>query len=188
MTTDAKAAAAYLDRALSGLVCDPAARAPIVEQLAAGMVADGLLKSTTPRERGPEMIPLHQGAMTQWIVSVASECDDEDPWSGWINVHADARAKTVEVCEWELTPEEATNLAHALLQAAEHARHYFVYAASIVSDQQMSVPFDIGFDAPVEQSRAVHGWLGKALGRLYRERARADARSKVVPISTGEGE
>jgi hypothetical protein len=69
----------------------------------------------------PEMIPLHEGWLTRWLVSVESERDPDNPWKGWAEVEADAVSHIVEIDGMEMSPAETRNYARALDQAADHA-------------------------------------------------------------------
>jgi hypothetical protein len=82
----------------------------------------------TEQQKPPaEVIPIWQdGLCARWMVSVESDRDPtgEDYWSGWFDVDGDARSGLVEIAAAELTPQEARNLARALLAAADHAESY----------------------------------------------------------------
>jgi hypothetical protein len=81
----------------------------------------------TEPQLSPAVIPISCDQLcAKWLVSVESDRDPtgEDYWSGWFDVDGDARSGLVEIAATELTPEEARNLARALMAAADHAESY----------------------------------------------------------------
>ena len=110
-----------------------------------------------------EMIPLHQGWNTDWLVSVESAMDPEDHHAGWMTVNANARKGIVDFGE-ELTPTEARNLAMALIEAARHAESYGHTVTNVLTDEQMYSDPEMDA-APLETRQAINGWINRAVRR-----------------------
>ncbi len=72
-----------------------------------------------------EVIPIWQEySYARWLVAVASEHDEQNPWSGWLDIDADARTGLVEACGVEFTADEARVAARALMAAADHVEMF----------------------------------------------------------------
>lgn len=125
----------------------------------------------------PALIPLHQGWLTSWLVSVESEMDPEDYHAGWKHVHADARGRTVELDAEVYSPAEARNLAMALLQAADHAESY-AYTVMGVLDGERPNGYPAWPGATTEQTRAVHKWIEHAHDRAAAHTRRGQANAE----------
>ncbi|MBP2331267.1 hypothetical protein JOF56_011652 [Kibdelosporangium banguiense] len=104
----------------------------------------------------------------RWMFTVASERQDDDPYSGWVDIDADARRGVVEINGVDYTPTEARNYAEALRQAADHAERFGHRTAAMLFDLTCAGRLPEIAHLPSEQQFAIREAL-RAAGDRYRK-------------------
>jgi len=128
----------------------------------------------------PELIPIWQDTFSaRWMITVAHELEEGNPWAGWIDVDSNARRGVVEFAEYQFTPDEARNLADALMRAAVHAETFGHRVDGLLFELTCPGTFPEISHLPIETQRAVRGAMRTA-GHRYREQ-QAEFPQPVVP-------
>lgn len=140
----------------------------------------------TASSNATAMIPIWQEFFeARWLVSVASEHEPDNHWSGWTDVDADARRGVVELGGVEYTPAEARSLAEALRQAADHAEQFGHGVARVLFDLTIAGRWPEIDHLPVETQRAVRDALRAAADRYRNQQAPRHAHGNTQASNDG---
>jgi len=120
----------------------------------------------------PELIPIWQDTFSaRWMVTVAHDIEEGNPWAGWTDVDSDARRGVVEFAEYQFTPDEARNLADALMRAASHAETFGYRVNGLMFELTCPGTFPEINHLPIETQRVVREAMRAAGHRYLKQQA-----------------